>query len=199
MPPPPQELRWMAELQGTKAGNGHAATDASALWFFWGFICVRMFFVYGCIVAQEWTIWINLLLCSNFCCTCLDWKVHRCRCWIPIIFHFPQLTAVTRTAVVLSLTFICTGGYEMASSLTEHEVRLMLHSCSLTCWSQRLFSCIHKLYSDAVFNSHSSIFLVLLFPLPGMNIDAHVQLSCCPRPIFSRASLLPASGFAFCY
>lgn len=157
-------------------------------------------FVCGCIVAQEWSIWKTLLFCSNLCSTCLDWEVHRCRCFhigYRLILISPQLSAVTWTAVVL--TFICTGGYEMVSSLTEHEVWLMLRSCGLTCWSQHVFSCIHKLYSDTAFNSHSSILLVLLFPLPGMNIDAHVHLGCCPRPIFSRASLLPASGFAFCY
>lgn len=37
-------------------------------------------------------------------------------------FNFPHLAAVAWTAVVLYLTFICTGGYEMLSSLTEHEV-----------------------------------------------------------------------------
>lgn len=68
----------------------------------------------------------------------------------------------------------------------------MFHSSGLTWSSQHLFSCVHKLYGDAVLNSRSSILFGACHEL-----DAH--LGRCAQPIFSRASLSPASGFAFCY
>lgn len=62
----------------------------------------------------------------------------------------------------------------------------MFHSSGLTWSSQHLFSRVHKLHSDAALNPFGACH----------ELDVRVHLG--PRPIFSWASLSPASGFTFC-
>lgn len=103
--------------------------------------------------------------------------------WIQIHSNLPHLAPVTRG---LLWTFLYTGGWETAPSLTEHEVRLVFYSSGLTWSSQQAFSCIHKLSSDAA----------LKHPFGAcQESEVHVHPGRCPQPIYSRASLSPASGF----